>query len=207
MIGKSKISNKKYYAQYERIEMSSSSDVVILPDRPQVMAYQTDRTICSGPALFTARHCFSRFYESVMGKKYVMHNGLEGKVVYDYSPPLYNIIARILRFFGLWVGVKDVVRVSSYIYDIPVGVVSAGYVNYNYMFFTAVPGIEPSDLLQKTVEARIDYPETYVVKGKVTDYAIIEVYTDNFMWPLELYVVETNRPLRPGSSGAPVYIL
>ncbi|MEM4675792.1 MAG: hypothetical protein QXM12_05820 [Nitrososphaerota archaeon] len=183
-------------------------EVVELGGRPVALALKSAQGLCSGPSIYSARHCFGDPLSDVKGKEYeLIGHEFRGRVTKDYSPPLFNVIKTILYFFGKGTGVYDAVRVSTPLYpaDGQVGLISGGVLGQPVGLLTHVPGAEPEDLIDKDVIIQVDIPETDSIKAYITDYAVLWMRYDKISWPSEVLIAHTKKPLRPGNSGGPVY--
>lgn len=183
-------------------------EVVELGGRPVALALKSDIGMCSGPTIYSARHCFGYPLTDVKGKKYVIvGHEVEGRVTKDYSLPLFNVIKTILYFFGRPSGVYDVVRVSTPLYpaDGQVALVSGGVLGQPVGLLAHVPCVEPEDLIDKDVIIQADVPEADSIKAHIIDYAVLLMWYDKIPWPSEVLIAYTKKPLRPGNSGGPVY--
>lgn len=181
-------------------------EVVELGGRPVALALKSDVGMCSGPTIYSARHCFGSPLNDVKGKEYeLIGHEARGRVVKDYSPPLWNVIKTVLYFFGR--GVYDVVRVSTPLYptDDQVALVTGGVLGQSVGLLAHVPNVEPEDLIDKDVIIQVDVPEADSIKAYITDYAVMWVWYDKNPWPTEVLIAHTKKPLRPGNSGGPVY--
>jgi hypothetical protein len=182
-------------------------EVVELGDMPQYASFITARKLCAGPAEYTARHCFGLPPEGVTGRGYtVRETGETGHVVEDCSPPWYNIIVWLARFFGFQLGgVRDVVRVSRVEMQIEgqAAVVTGRVPGTGHALLTAVPEVDPASLVNKDVRVITDLPRERAYKCTVTDYGIIDVYLDSMPWPHEVMIASCELPVEPGDSGAP----
>jgi hypothetical protein len=177
--------------------------------RPQYLALKTEAGACSGPTIYSARHCWGGPLTEVKGRPYEVA-GYEavGRVVKDYSPPLRNLLALVVSFFGFSFGVKDVVRVSLPLWtsDRQVAVVSAAPLDRPVALFAPLPTVEPEDVVGKEVAVSVDVPETDDIGCLVLDYATVHVFVDGFPWPHDVFIAQCRKQLRPGNSGGPVYL-
>ena len=185
-------------------------EIVELGDKPEYASFITARGLCAGPALYAARHCFGLPAEGVEGRGYVIREtGETGRVVRDYSPPLYNIVVWLLRWLGLQLGgVRDVVMVDRVKLraDGQVAVVTGRVPGTGHALFTAVPETDPVSLVGKRVEIVTDIPREERVECAVSDYGIIDIYLDSMPWPHEVLVAACKLPVEPAHSGAPVVL-
>jgi hypothetical protein len=181
-------------------------EVVVLGGRPEALALKSDAGLCSGPTVYSARHCFGDPSEDVKGKEYVIVNAdVKGRVVKDYSPFVKNIVNLVLYLLGKPNGVCDLVRVSTPLYIIQdqVAVVTGGVLGQTYGFLTILPQYEPEDLIDKEVEITVDVPEADEIRGRIFDYAVVVMWYKHMAWPTEVLVATVNKPLKPGNSGGP----
>jgi hypothetical protein len=211
-VGRSKIKNIIYVDQYgpevQALE-SRGYEVYILGGKPTYLALKSSVGMCSGPTNYSARHCFGNPLNDVKNKTYeVAGYDVKGYVIKDYSPPLWNILAQLSRFFGEKIGVKDVVKVSMPYWssDGQVAVVTGGVIGAPVGLFTNVPIVEPEDVVDKDVVVDVDVPEQDTIQCHVFDYAIIDILVDKVPWPHEVLVAQCKKPLRPGNSGGAVRI-
>jgi len=209
-VGKSKIKNIIYVDVYDAKAQALEAkghEIFVLGGKPVYMALKSDVGACSGPTNFSARHCFGNPMNDVKGKTYeVAGYDVKGYVIKDYSPPLWNILAQLSRFFGEKLGVKDVVKVSMPYWptDNQVGVVTGGVLGNPIGLFTVLPIVEPEDVVDKDVVVDVDVPEPDTLQCHVFDYAILDILVDKVPWPHEVLVAQCNKPLRPGNSGGAV---
>ncbi len=213
IVGKSLFFNRIYVDREDpndakvRTLAEKGYEVVVLGGRPEALAFQTDVGLCSGPTMFTARHCFGDPSDSVKGKEYVIVNtDVKGRVTKDYSPFVKNIVNLVLYLLGKPKGVYDLVRVSTpqYILSNQIAVVTGGVLGQTYGFLTLLPQYEPEDVIDKDVEITVDVPEADEIKGHIVDYAVVVVWYKHMAWPTVVAVATTNKPLKPGNSGGPV---
>ncbi len=182
-------------------------EVVALGGRPEALALKSDTGLCSGPTVYSARHCFGDPSEDVKGKEYVIVNtDVKGRVVKDYSPFLKNLVNLVLYLLGKPKGVYDLVRVSTPLYAVQnqAAVVTGGVLGQTYGFLTLLPQYEPEDVVNKDVEITVDVPESDEIRGHVFDYGVFLIWYKSMAWPTVAAVATTNKPLRPGNSGGPV---
>lgn len=213
IIGKSLI-YKRFYVDKEdetpkvKALLERGYEVVELGGRPVALALKSDVGMCSGPTVYSARHCFGGPLTDVKGKEYeLMGHEVRGRVTKDYSPPLWNVIKTILYFFGKGAGVYDVVRVSTPLYpaDGQVAVTVGGVLGQSVGLLAHVPGVEPENLIDKDVIIQVDIPEADSIKAHIIDYAVLWMWHDKIPWPSEVLIAHTKKPLKPGNSGGPVY--
>ena len=210
ILGRSKVKNIIYVDVYDAKAQAMESrgyEVFVLGGKPVYLALKSSVGTCSGPTNFSARHCFGNPLSEVRGKKYeIVGYDVVGYVVKDYSPPLWNLVAQLSRFFGERLGVKDVVRVSMPYWnsDGQVGVVTGGVLGAPIGLFTNVPLVEPEDVVDKDVLVDVDVPEQDTIQCHVFDYAVIDILVDKMPWPHEVLVAQCRKNLRPGNSGGPV---
>lgn len=213
IIGKSLIYKRVYVDREEedkkvRALKDKGYEVVELGGRPVALALKSAQGLCSGPSIYSARHCFGDPLSDVKGKEYeLIGHEVRGRVVKDYSPPIINVIKTIAYFFGKGTGVYDVVRVSAPLYpaDGQVALVTGGVLGQPVGLFAHIPGAEPEDLIDKDLIIQVDVPETDSIKAYIIDYAVLWVWYDKTSWPSEVLIAHTKKPLRPGNSGGPVY--
>jgi hypothetical protein len=183
-------------------------EVVELGDVPRYTSFITSRKLCSGPALYTARHCFGLPVEGVEGRGYtIRETGEVGHVAVDYSPPLHNIVVWLARWLGFQLGgVKDVVKVTKTRIQASdqVATVTGSIPGTGYALLTAVPSVDPVSLVDRDVHVINDVSGDGQFKCTVIDYGIIDIYTNSVPWPHEVLVARCERPIVPGDSGAPV---
>jgi hypothetical protein len=174
---------------------------------PRYASFITARKLCSGPALYTARHCFGLPVEGVKGRGYtVRETGEVGYVAVDCSPPLYNVVVWLLRWLGVQLGgVRDVVEVSKVKIQASnqVAVVTGSVPGTGYALLTAVPAVDPVSLVDRDVRVVSDVSSDGQFRCTVVDYGIIDIYLDSMPWPHEVLVARCERPVAPGDSGAP----
>jgi hypothetical protein len=213
IIGRSKIRKNRIYVDVATPQVLSEAKErgweVVEIGRPAYLALKTNVGVCSGPTMYSARHCFGGPLTEVKGRTYeVIAYGVEGRVVKDYSPPIKNLVALIANFFGFSVGVRDVVRVSAPYWpsDGQVAVVSAAPPDRPVGLFAPVPGYKPHEVVGKDVVAMVDVPEPAEIQCTVTDYTTVYVFVDDFPWPHDVYIATCKKMLRPGNSGGPVYL-
>jgi hypothetical protein len=212
IIGRSKIRKVIYVDEATPEVLSEASrrgyEVVEL-GRPVYLALKTGAGACSGPTYYSARHCWGGPLTEVRGRPYVVAGfEAEGRVVKDYSPPLRNLAALVLGFFGLSFGVRDVVRVSLPLWpsDRQVAVVSAAPPDRPAALFAPIPGIRPEDVVGREVHVVVDVPEEDDIACTITDYSTVYVFVDGFPWPHDAYIATCRKQLRPGNSGGAVYL-
>jgi len=209
-LGRSKIKNIVYVDVYDRKAQALEAkgyEVFVLGGKPVYLALKSSAGACSGPTQYSARHCFGNPLNDVKGRTYeVAGYDVKGYVIKDYSPPLWNIISQISRFFGEKIGVRDVVKVSMPYWDSSgqVGVVTGGVIGAPIGLFTDIPLVEPEDVVDRDVVVDVDVPEQDTIQCHVFDYAIIDILVDKVPWPHEVLVAQCRKPLRPGNSGGPV---
>jgi len=210
ILGKSKVKNIVYVDVYDQKAQAMESkgyEVFVLGGKPVYLTLKTNRGVCSGPTQYSARHCFGNPLSEVRGKKYeIVGYDVVGYVVKDYSPPLWNLVAQLSRFFGEKVGVRDVVKVSMPYWssDNQIAVVAGGVLGVPMGLFAALPTIEPEDYVDKEVTVDVDVPEQDTISCFIFDYSTIDIFLDNAPWPNDVFVAQCKRPLRPGNSGGPV---
>jgi len=212
-VGFSKITKRVYVDEIDNDKVmalqNKGYEVYPLGGKPVYFAHKTSHGLCSGPTAYSARHCFGTPLDNIKNRKYeIVGHGVEGAVVKDYSPPLWNIFVQIARFFGGGYGVRDVVRVSTPLYptDGQVAVVTGGVLAQPIGLFAPVLGVEPEDVVDSNVIVHVDVPETDEIQCHIFDYAIIDIFIDKLPWPHELLVAKCKKHLRPGNSGGPVYL-
>jgi hypothetical protein len=177
--------------------------------RPTYLALKTEAGSCSGPTFYSARHCWGGPLNQVKGRTYVITGyEAEGRVVKDYSPPLRNLAALVLGFFGFSLGVKDVVKVNLPLWatDKQVAVVSAASLDRPVGLFAPIPNVSPLDVVGREVHAVVDVPEEDDIFCTVLDYATVYIFVDGLPWPHDSYIAICKKQLRPGNSGGPVYL-
>lgn len=183
-------------------------EVVELGGRPVALVLKSDVGTCSGPTIYSARHCFGDPLNDVKGKEYeVVGYDVRGRVTKDYSPPIKNVISLVLNFFGRPSGVYDVVKVSTPFQDTTgqVALVTGGIIGQNIGLLSHVPTAEPEDVVGIDVKILVDVPESDEIKAHVYDYAVMYMWYGKYPFPTEVLVASTSKPLRPGNSGGPVY--
>lgn len=211
-LGKSKIKNIVYVDVYDDKAQALEADgheIFVLGGKPVYLALKSNVGVCSGPTQYSARHCFGSPLSDVKGKTYeVAGYDVKGYVIKDYSPPLWNIVAQLSRFFGEKLGVRDVVKVSMPYWssDGQVAVVTGGVLGTPIGLFTVIPQIEPEDVVDKEVTVDVDVPEQDTILCHVFDYAILDIFVDKVPWPHEVLVGQCRKSLRPGNSGGAVGI-
>jgi hypothetical protein len=184
-------------------------EVVELGGRPVALALKSDVGLCSGPTVYSARHCFGDPSEDVKGRRYVLVNtDIEGRVTKDYSPFLMNVAKMVLYLFGKPYGVYDVVRVSTPAYDAngQVALVTGGVVGQPVGLLSHTPNVDPEDVVGKDLNIVVDVPENDEIKAHVHDYAVMLIWYRSMVWPTEVLVAHTSKPLKPGNSGGPAYL-
>jgi hypothetical protein len=177
--------------------------------RPVYLALKTEAGACSGPTVYSARHCWGGPLTEPMGRAYeIAGYDAVGRVVKDYSPPLRNLFALMASFFGFSWGVKDVVRVSLPLWssDRQVAVVSAAPLDRPIGLFAPVPTADPEDVVGREVTVSVDVPEQDDIGCIILDYATVYVFIDKAPWPHEEYIALCKKQLRPGNSGGAVYL-
>ena len=210
ILGRSKIKNIIYVDQYDQRAQALEAkgyEIFVLGGKPVYLAHKSSRGVCSGPTNWSARHCFGGPLTDVKGRVYeVVGYDIKGYVVKDYSPPLWNILAQLSRFFGEKLGVRDVVKVSMPYWgaDNQVAVVTAGVLGVPVGLFTNIPIVEPEDVVDRDVVVEVDVPEQDMIQCHVFDYALLDIFVDKVPWPHEVLVAQCKRHLRPGNSGGPV---
>ena len=213
IIGKSLI-YKRVYVDKENDDKKIKTlkdkgyEVVELGGRPVALALKSDVGMCSGPTIYSARHCFGDPLNDVKGKEYVVVGyDIVGRVVNDYSPPIKNVINLILNFFGRPSGVYDVVKVSTPFQDATgqVALVTGGVIGQNVGLLSHVPTVEPEDVVGMDVKIVLDVPDSDEIKAHVYDYAVLYMWYGKYSFPTEVLVASTSKPLRPGNSGGPAY--
>lgn len=215
IIGKSIIFKRVYVDKDDRTPKvqalkDKGYEVVELGGRPVALVLKSDFGVCSGPTIYSARHCFGGPLSDVKGKVYeVVGYDVRGQVVKDYSPPIKNVINLILNFFGRPSGVYDVVKVSVPFKDATgqVALVTGGIIGQNIGLLSYVPTVEPEDVVGMDVKIAVDVPEDDEIKAHVYDYAVMWMWYGKYSFPTEVLVASTSKPLRLGNSGGPVYIL
>ena len=213
IIGKSLLYKRVYVDKEEETPMVKALlergyEVVELGGRPVALALKSDVGMCSGPTIYSARHCFGDPLNDVKGKEYVVVGyDIVGRVVKDYSPPIKNVINLILNFFGRPSGVYDVVKVSMPFQDATgqVALVTGGVIGQNVGLLSHVPTVEPEDVVGMDVKIVVDVPDSDEIKAHVYDYAVLYMWYGKYSFPTEVLVASTSKPLRPGNSGGPVY--
>jgi hypothetical protein len=209
-LGKSKIKDIVYVDVYDQKAQALEAEgyeVFVLGGRPVYLALKSNMGACSGPTQYSARHCFGSPLADVKNKTYeVAGYDVKGYVIKDYSPPLWNILSQLSRFFGEKIGVRDVVKVSMPYWssDGQVGVVTGGVLGAPIGLFTNVPIVEPEDVVDKDVLVDVDVPEQDTIQCRVFDYAVIDILVDKVPWPHEVLVAQCKKPLRQGNSGGAV---
>jgi hypothetical protein len=213
IIGRSKIRKDLIYVdKLTPSVMSEAADrhlEVFELGTPMYLALKTDGGACSGPTYYSARHCWGGPLAEVRGRHYLITGyEAEGRVVRDYSPPLRNLAALLVSFFGFSFGVKDVVRVSLPMWasDRQVAVVSAAPPDRPVGLFAPTPGAEPEDVLGRDVTVVVDVPEDDDFTCTILDYATVYIFVDGHPWPHDVYVAMCRKQLRPGNSGGAVYL-
>ena len=213
IVGKSLLYKRVYVDREEEDKKvkalkDSGYEVVELGGRPVALALKSDVGMCSGPTIYSARHCFGDPLNDVKGKEYVVVGyDIMGRVVKDYSPPIKNVINLILNFFGRPSGVYDVVKVSTPFQDAAgqVALVTGGVIGQNVGLLSHVPTVEPEDIVDMDVKIVVDVPDSDEIKAHVYDYAVLYMWYGKYLFPTEVLVANTSKPLRPGNSGGPVY--
>lgn len=213
IIGKSLIYKRVYVDKEDgtpelRALLERGYEIVELEGRPVALALKSDAGMCSGPTIYSARHCFSGPLGDVKGKEYeVVGYDVRGRVTKDYSPPIKNVIKLVLDFFGRPSGVYDVVKVSTPFQDATgqVALVTGGIIGQNVGLLSHVPTVEPEDVVGMDVKIVVDVPDSDEIKAHVYDYAVLYMWYGKYTFPTEVLVASTSKPLRPGNSGGPVY--
>ena len=213
VVGRSLIHKRVYvdWATYDpeiRALKERGYEVVELRGRPVALALKSAQGLCSGPTVYSARHCFGSPLEDVKGKEYeLIGHEVKGRVVKDYSPPIINVIKTIAYFLRKGVGVYDVVRVSVPLFpsDGQVGLAVGGVLGTHVGLLSHVPTAEPEDIVGKDVIIQVDVPEADSIKAHVIDYAVLWMWYDKTAWPTEVLIAHVKKPLKPGNSGGPVY--
>lgn len=213
IVGKSLIYKRVYvdrvvYDSEVRALLDKGYEVVELGGRPVALALKSDVGMCSGPTIYSARHCFGDPLNDVKGKEYVVIGyDVGGRVVKDYSPPIKNVIKLVLNFFGRPSGVYDVVKVSTPFQDATgqVALVTGGVIGQNVGLLSHMPTVEPEDVVGMDVKIVVDVPDSDEIRGHIYDYAVLYMWYGKYTFPTEVLVASTSKPLRPGNSGGPVY--
>jgi len=213
IVGKSKLRKRVYVDKQDHdkkvIAMRNKGyEVVELGRVPVALAISTDVGTCSSPTIYSARHCFGNPLDDVKGKKYrVVGTNLDGAVVKDYSPPLFNVFKYLANFFGLSSGVYDVVRVSVPVkaFDDQVALLTGGVLGRPIALLSHIPVVEPEELIGTRVVIEADFPVEAEIRATIVDYAVLYIMYGSTPWPTEVLVANTDRPPVPGNSGSPAY--
>lgn len=213
IIGKSLLYKRVYVDREDedkkvKVLKDKGYEVAELGGRPVALALKSDVGMCSGPTIYSARHCFGDPLNDVKGKEYIVVGyDIMGRVVKDYSFPIKNVIKLILNFFGRPSGVYDVVKVSTPFHDATgqVALVTGGIIGRNVGLLSHVPTVEPEDIVGTDVKIAVDVPDSDEIKAHVYDYAVLYMWYGKYSFPTEVLVASTSKPLRPGNSGGPVY--